>query len=449
MADLFLIKGQLKLTLWLLGVAFIGGLLSTWHFLKQLDVGVDESTFFMSMVVTGAFGVAWIGVFIFFLMAKRVVEPGHYNPPERNFPWWTVKALLIVAVLVGGGIALKHYGKLVAGEFALLREGDLQTLQQRVSVDPAVLEKTEGKGGATLVQVAYREDRPQALAMLLENGASPEGLDAAGRNPVVASLGNPPMLKTLLDAGFEPDAPDGEGNPPLHFAVGLNDEGATQTLLDAGAKVDIRDALSRTPLMRAIEGDYIGMAETLLDHGADVNAFDRRGDTVLHRAVRKRNLESTRFLLGKGADPRQFNFTHMTPLHIAAQAGHDDLVSVFLETPGMAGLHDEADATPLDLALKAHKYDTAELLIGAGADINRVLANGDTQMHAFILARDYRTTRFLINQGGRVDIPNARGETALDVMRRKQLDGLVEMVDMRDNPDAYTNSVESAEMALP
>lgn len=449
MADLFIVKARLKLMLWFVGVGFLGALLSTWHFLNQLEVGGEEGSFYMSAVVAGALALAWMGLVVFYFMAGRVYNPYRNIPRGVNFPWWTLKVLLVVAVLVAGGIGLHYFSKQLEGEFNLLREGELETLKERIQLDPALLEKPDGKGGGTLVQVAYRENHPQAVALLLASGASREGLDAAGRNPLVASLGNVPMLRILLDAGFDPDGADGGGNRPLHVAVGQNNQEAVNALLGAGAAVDILDANSRTPLMQAIEGDNLPVAGLLLENGADVNAFDRRGDTALHRAVRKRNPESIRMLLGKGADPRRFNFTHMTPLHIVVRAGHNDLVSIFLEIPDMTGLHDEADATPLDLALKAHQYETAELLIEAGADIDRILANGDTLMHTTILARDYRTTRFLINQGGRLDVPNAAGETAFDVLRRKQLAGLIEMVQMRDNPEAFTNAVDSAEAVAP
>ncbi len=442
MADLFIVKERLKLSLKLVGAAFIGGLLSTWYFLGRLELGGEESSLYLSAAVTGSLALAWIGLLFTFLSAKRVVDPGHYNPGALDrFPWWTLKVLLLAA----GGYGLRHFSHQMEGEFGLLRAGDLELLKARIQVDSTLLEKPEGKGGATLAQVAFRENHPEALAMLLEQGASPEGLDSQGRNALVVSLDNLPMLDVLLAAGFDPDKPDAEGTPPIHYAVSLRMGEALAMLLEAGAKIDARDAGFRTPLMRAIEDDDLETASTLLEKGAQANAFDKRGDTALHKAVRRRKAESIRLLLGYNADPRIFNFIHMTPLHIAALAGHNDLLAIFLEQPGMTGLRDDQDLTPLDQAIKGHHYETANLLIAAGADIDRILANGSTLLHQAILSRDYTTARFLIAANANVRIPDAKGETAFDILRRKQLSGLIDLVDQRDHPEAYTNVVEVAE----
>jgi ankyrin repeat protein len=446
MADLFIVKERLKLSLKLVGVAFIGGLLSTWYFLGQLKVGGEERSLYLSATVTGALALAWIGLLVFFLSAKRVVDPGHHNPGALDrFPWWTVKILLLAVLLAAGGYALQRYSHQMEGEFGLLRADELAMLRTRIQMEPTLLEKPEGKGGATLAQVAFRENHPEALAMLLEQGASPEGLDSQGRNALVASLDNLPMLDVLLAAGFDPDKPDAEGTPPIHYAVSLRMGEALAMLLEAGAKIDARDAGFRTPLMRAIEDDDLETASTLLEKGAQANAFDKRGDTALHTAVRRRNAAAIRLLLDHKADPRIFNFSHMTPIHIAALAGQNDLLSIFLEQPGLTGLRDEQDLTPLDYAIKEHRFETANLLIAAGADIDRILANGSTLLHQAILSRDYTTARFLIAANANVRIPDAKGETAFDILRRKQLSGLIDLVDQRDHPEAYTNVVEVAE----
>ena len=416
----------------------------------MLEVGDDRSSYYFALVATGACGLGWIGLLIFYFIAPRFVAPERFGrAKERHFPWWTVTTLAVVALLVAGGFALHRFSRQMEGEFVLLREGDLQTLEQRIRQNPGLLEKPEGRSGAMLVQVAYRENLPEALELLFSLGASRESLSGAGGNPLSAALDKLPMLGTLLKAGFDPNKPDARGLPPLHYAVSLRLSDAAGLLLKNGADVDVRDNLFRTPLMRAIEGDDLPMAGILMEHGADVNAFDRRGDTALHRAVRKRNPESLRLLLKNGADPKKFNFNHMTPLHIAAQGGHDELVSIFLEQPGMTNLCDESDHTPFEYALMSRHYETAELLLDAGADLNRILAKGGTTLHEVIRVRDYAAARFLINHGADVYIPNAAGETVHDVLRRKQLAGLLEMVERRDHPEAFTNETEQVEGELP
>ena len=448
MADLFIIKRRLKFSLWLalIGTGLAG--LATWYFYSQLEFEVDNHKFLLSAAITGAMALGTVGLVLFNLAARRVIDPSQ-SLTDRidNLPWWTVKVVaLLVMIGVLGGVVYRFSGR-AEDEFDLLRDDELVVLKERIEANPAVLERKENKkSGITLVQVAYRENRSEAVELLLASGASVDGLDAMGRNPVIASLNNLPMLEILLGAGMDPNMADAEGVPPIHYAISLNSTNVVGLLLDAGAKIDGRDYLYRTPLMRAVKSDNLPMAGFLLEKGADVNAFDQRGNTPLHVAVRRRNEESVRLLLEKGADPKVFNFTHMTPLHIAALGGHDNLVSIFLEVPGMTGLTAENDRTALDHALKVRKYETAELLIAAGANVNRVLLNGDTLLHQRILARDFQTSRFLIRNGADAYIANATGETAHDIMLRKQLTGLLDLVAEIENPGSTTNTVEAVEL---
>jgi ankyrin repeat protein len=431
--------------MWLVAVGVGLGALASWHFWSQQDYEAENSHFLFSIVATGALVLAWFGLLLaYFIFRPREAPEYKSAKKRRDFPWWTVAIGFCVVLLVAAGIIINNVSNQLLGEFILLRDGKLDALEERIQSNPSLLQKTEGKEGATMVQVAFRENMPQAVELLIGLGASKADLAGAGRDPVAASLANLPMLLVLLESGFNPEAPAANGVPPLHHAVELGLVDTVKALLASGAKVDARDQAYRTPLMRAVESDALPIVRLLLEGGADVNTFDRRGDTPLHFAVRKRSPDGIRLLLDRGADPRKFNFIHLTPLHLAVMGASTQLVELFLEIPNMTGLHDDQDLTPLDYALQEYHYDLAEMLIDAGADINRILANGDTLMHRMILARNYRTTRFLINAGGDVGIPNAAGETAHDILRRKQLNGLLEMVEMRDNPEAFTNAVDSA-----
>ena len=59
------------------------------------------------------------------------------------------------------------------------------------------------------------------------------------------------MLLMLLGAGADPNAQDGGGRTPLHFAADSISSAAIAVLLDAGADPDTRDEYYRTPLHRA------------------------------------------------------------------------------------------------------------------------------------------------------------------------------------------------------
>ena len=187
--------------------------------------------------------------------------------------------------------------------------------------------------------------------------------------------------------------------------------------------------------------------ETQIDLTLNIDGKAEYENTALHKATRRLNVEAASLLLEHEANPKLFKFVHKTPLHIAAVGGHVEMVNLYLEIPNIAGLVGDDNLTALEHALQVRQYDTAELLIEKGANINRIQPRGDTMLHGTITGLDYRTARFLIRAGADVNIPNSEGVTTYDLLRRKQLTGLIDLIEIRDNPDAVTNSVESASNA--
>lgn len=444
MADIYMVRQRIKGALQFTGAALLLAAFATWYFHHQLEFDTDRNRFVMAALIAGALGIAWVGLLIFYISAVKMVNPSNnFSTRFDNLPWWFLKVAALLLVI--GGIALFIVRNANRGEteFDLMRQGHLTALEVRLQENPTVWERSEREGGMTLVQAAFRENYPEVLELLLKHGASSEELDELGRSPVLLSFNKPEMLKVLLASGFDPDGVDAEGIPPIHYAVAQDAVSVLDVLMISGAKVDARDNLFRTPLMRAVEGDSLEIAKLLLANGAEINAFDKRGDTVLHIAVRRKNPQMVEFLLDQEIDSSIFNFVHMTALHVAALGGHYDLVKLLVEQPGMVvDLWEKEGRAPLDYALKAHKYDTATLLIEAGADLNRILENGGTLLHELILARDYQSARFLIRAGADARIPDSKGETAYDIMRRKELSGLLELVDGPEDPASEEALVE-------
>lgn len=437
MSDLFIVQNRLRFSLKLTGFCVLLGLLATWWFHKQLEFEVDNHQFLFAATLTAALLIGWLGLLLFYVIAKHFVIPG-YSVSDRidEMPWGIVKMVLMLVLIGAGWFMIARYADQAGGEFDLLVEGRLEVLEERIRVNPALLRQIDPKTDQTLVQMAFRHGDPEAVTMLLAQGAAGGELGAERRDPLVESFGEPAMLTALLDGGFDPDRPDAEGIPPLHYAVAMGATNVIAALLDAGGKVDVQDRLRRTPLMRAIENDDLLVAGILLERGADLDARDQRGDTSLHKSTRRGGADSVEFLLKRGADPKIFNFGHMTPLHLAAAAGDEKIVDLLLATPGVVDLTDDADRSPLDLALKGRKYEIVETLIEAGADVNRAGSEGDTLLRQAVLTRDYRTARVLIGHGAAASIPNRKGETALDLIREKELTGLLDQLEAMESKGA-------------
>ena len=432
MADLFIVKLRLKFTLMLMSVGIVLGALATWYFYDQIEFESDRSPFLLSAAITGAMVLGWFGLLLVFFAAKRIMNPSH-NFINRldQLPWWLIRVVLVLCLIGAGVFFIGRYRLSAENEFDLLRAGHFQLLEERIKEKPHLIEHKNGKG-KTLLQVAYRENLPEAVAVLLDNGSEIIDLDPQGRDPIIASLGNLPMLGTLLDCGLNPNLPDTDGVTAVFHAVALESKAVLVRLIEGGANVNGRDRLSRTPLMSAVENNRLAMVDALIELGAAVNAFDQRGDTALHIAVRRKNTEIIRLLLEHDADARTFNFIHLTPLHIAALAGDTELISIFMELSDMTELADETDRTPLDMALQSRKYDAATLLIENGADIDRAFLDGATRLHRAILEKKYAIARFLIRAGANAELADKSGRTVIGICRDKELQGLVELIETVD-----------------
>lgn len=84
--------------------------------------------------------------------------------------------------------------------------------------------------GRSMVSVAVVSDNREALRMLLDAGASPN----SARFENVTSL---PLMRMLIDAGFNMNAPCANGIVPLDHAVRTKALGMIRLLLERGVEV--------------------------------------------------------------------------------------------------------------------------------------------------------------------------------------------------------------------
>lgn len=108
-------------------------------------------------------------------------------------------------------------------------------------------------------------------------------MDAAGRTELhYAALANDlSLVEARLIAGDDPNAADGDGFRPLHFAAQERSVEVARVLLDHGADVDCTNVYGNTPLFGAVfnsrgDGSVIGL---LRRRGADALRENRSGQT--------------------------------------------------------------------------------------------------------------------------------------------------------------------------
>ena len=92
---------------------------------------------------------------------------------------------------------------------------------------------------------------------------------------VAAREGNPAQVRTLLDAGAEPDSRDRNGDTPLNHVARKGDVELARLLLDRGASPDLANLSKVTPLMSAAYSGNAEIVRLLLGRGAEPGASDQ------------------------------------------------------------------------------------------------------------------------------------------------------------------------------
>lgn len=167
-------------------------------------------------------------------------------------------------------------------------------------------------GGRSALQVAAMAGHVMVVRNILTAGmdVDDEGL-VDGFTPLMraAQAGKADVLIELLRRGASVNRREAHGWTALHLAVkdgeGEDCSRVVGTLVDAGADVDAPNGDGMTPLMYAAASpDYDGTL-ALLRHGASVKARDCRGFSVLHHAcegLHDLSAQKVSLLLKSGAD---------------------------------------------------------------------------------------------------------------------------------------------------
>lgn len=171
---------------------------------------------------------------------------------------------------------------------AALREGDLAALA-------TALRRARGAAGALhrapepFLQQALLGGHHEAIPLLVEAGANPDGLDHQGRPLLRLALERGPLasVAALVAAGARWEQPGPDGLHTLEAALlALQEAEALAMLCRPPSRLeDFRSRHGGSALHLAASGGLLAVARRLLDLGHPLDGWREDGDTPLHRAV--------------------------------------------------------------------------------------------------------------------------------------------------------------------
>lgn len=398
-------------------------------------------------------------------------------------------AALIRLLLAGGAEPARAERDGETPLMAAARTGNVASLQVLLDAG-ADVNAVDALQHETALMWATAEGHAAAVDLLLKAGADPNRKarvsELTKRSPRAdfpsggftalmwaARNGNDALVHRLVDAGADVNLTNGDGATAMMLAIVNGRFDMAATLLDLGA--DANDgSLYYAVVMRDAPTDWrardgsrlrpqhpnkltsLDLIARLLDKGADPNkpfagqmhsssmCCDTQGSgTPFFRAAVAADVESMRLMIARGADlewspkpvagapPMPFgDTTGLTPLMVAVNGGKGLLMD------GGPGDVREGRIGEFREPGNRNPADAVRVLLAAGANPNAKSPKGDSALH--IAAHDGRLEpiRALIEGGASIDLRNAAGLTALQLVEKmgpRKLDPIAEMIGLFDD----------------
>ena len=364
----------------------------------------------------------------------------------------TNRSATVVETLLEGGA--DPNAATTMGETALMtcsRTGSAAAVAVLLDHGAGVNAREESHGQTALMWAAAQAN-PEVVRVLLGHGADVRARSDIHLLPVSLGDGNA-FERSVL----EPQ----RGSTPLLFAARHGRIENARLLFDAGADVNEMSPNGQSALVMASFGGQGKFAAFLLENGANPNAADA-GYTALHAAVSRGDLALVRALSAHGADPnshitqgsrqkRNINWYALsgslggaTPFWLAAKYAEVDIMRFLADSGADPLLSPHNGTTPL-MAIAGDGWNTqrnnrrdqgigvdaarrllaagerstreaAQLALELGNDANATDPDGNTALHFAVRLAYSTVVDLLVESGGKLDIENNDGATALDLM---------------------------------
>ena len=349
----------------------------------------------------------------------------------------------------------------------LVAAGDVDRLKAAVE-GGAEVNTRDGKGWTPLMHAADK-GRSLLVPPLLKAGADPNirASDGATALFIAALHENSEIAKALLNAGADPSITGPRGNTPaelmarlrakqytgrpfgLHEAIRAEESSAViAALLKQGFNMEASDRDGWPPLFLAAISGNLKQVKLLLENGADLNARSKKGYDLLYSLayygdlkVEQEVLSVAKYLIDQGinlnaAGSLTSDSTAIGPLlhHLASSMQFPfrrkflrEFAEVFLSSGANVDIYSpgEVGLTPLIYSVwYGGDYDFVALLLKHGTDVNarwEYKNSGDTALHKVGAgSRRADIVKILIDNGANLRTRNYEGRTPLQEYRERR-----------------------------
>ena len=267
--------------------------------------------------------------------------------------------------------------------------GHLPLMEYLLSKKSPRIDQRERHGATALHWAVFGGE--QAVRTLLEAGANPNLTDFGGETPMywAAARKKMALADLLIEYGADVNlASERNANSAIFIAARNNKPQVVEYYLRHGANLAASNKLGQTALHAAVSGRHLSMVELLLKLGVPIDSKDAEGNTAIMLTSTNYNSKIFRALVDGGASLDIKNATGRGPLDIAIQQGWTPEVEMLLEKGATFDRASAAAKCPLELM---------ELVLRNGADPNAVNAQGSAPLHR--AAKRPELVRLLLDKG--------------------------------------------------
>ncbi|XP_028389671.1 transient receptor potential cation channel subfamily A member 1 [Phyllostomus discolor] len=307
-------------------------------------------------------------------------------------------------------------------------EGQVELMEMILNDSSCEVLNVMDNYGNTPLHWAAKKNQVESVKFLLSKGANPNLRNISMMAPLhlaVQGMHNE-VVKVLIEHGSTNVNLEGEnGNTAVLIACSKDNSEALQILLKNGAKPCTSNKWGCFPVHQAAFSGAKKCMEILLKYGEE-HGFNRQSHinfvtngkaSPLHMAVQSGDLEMIKMCLDNGAQLELMENGKCTALHFAATQGAMEIVKLMITSySGTGDIVNAVDGNQETMLHRASLFDHHELadyLISVGADINSTDSEGRSPLLLATASASWNTVNLLLSKGAQVDIKDHLGRNFL------------------------------------